>query len=166
MTKLIIHSAHPTIHIQSTIHVPCRCLVSWPKASSQVPCEKKIKSKFNPLPMRWFLKRLFESAFQPTPAWKPVSRADVGAETGFHGWNADSNNLLKFPPMQEQAQRRAATSRLGWCHTSAWPATQCSFTPHLLVRFRDASWVCGENSFKTRNDRNDRNYSIYTQKWQ
>ena len=32
------------------------------------------------------------------PAWKPVSRAEVGMETGFHadvGRNADGNNVEK-----------------------------------------------------------------------
>ena len=43
-------------------------------------------------------KRLFDSASRPMPTWKPVSRVEVGIETGFHagiGRNADSINLLK-----------------------------------------------------------------------
>ena len=45
---------------------------------------------------RWVVKDVFPSEFRPTPACKPVSRAEVGIETGFHagvGRNADGNNL-------------------------------------------------------------------------
>ena len=66
---------------------------SWPLVKN---CKKKrLENAECP---EGFLKRLFQLAFWPTPAWKPVSRVDVGMETGFHasiGQNADFKNLEK-----------------------------------------------------------------------
>ena len=68
------------------------------------------------------VKIFFKNPPPVTPAWKPVSRAEVGIETGFHAGGAGRNwkQSLKNPPPQVTTPRRPACPS----PSTSWPPTR------------------------------------------